>query len=80
VKSFLGNSIISDFHVAVGQFVNYRSILEEEQIDRSLYLAIPIDVYDTFFQLTFTQKVVQKNQISLIVYEPDSEVIVKWQK
>lgn len=40
VKSFLGYSNISEFHVAVGQFINYRSILEDEQPDRTLYLAI----------------------------------------
>ncbi|MBD2775621.1 element excision factor XisH family protein [Iningainema tapete] len=80
VKSFLGYSTISEFHTAVGQFINYRSVLEEEQPERFLYLAIPLDVYESFFQLPFTQKIVQSNRISLIVYEPEVEVIVKWQK
>ncbi|MEB3214704.1 MAG: element excision factor XisH family protein [Nostocales cyanobacterium 94392] len=80
VKSFLGYSTISEFHLAVGQFINYRSILEEEEPGRILYLAIPIDVYETFFQLPFTQKIITRNQISLIVYEQEEEVITKWLK
>lgn len=80
VKSFIGYSTIYEFHIAVGQFINYRSVLEEEQPERSLYLAIPLDVYETFFQLPFTQKIIHKNHISLIVYEQESEVIIKWQK
>jgi XisH protein len=80
VKSFLGYSNITEFHVAVGQFINYRSILEDEQPDRTLYLAIPLDVYDSFFQLPFSQKIIQQNQIKLIVFDSQKEVIVKWIK
>jgi XisH protein len=56
------------------------SILEDEQPDRTLYLAIPLDVYDSFFQLPFTQKIIQQNQIKLIVFDSQKEVIVKWIK
>jgi XisH protein len=80
VKSFLGYSNITEFHVAVGQFINYRSVLEDEQPDRTLYLAIPLDVYDSFFQLPFTQKIIQQNQIKLIVFDSQKEVIIKWIK
>ncbi len=80
VKSFLSYSTISEFHTAVGQFINYRSILSEEQPERLLYLAIPIDTYESFFQLPFTQKIIQQYQINLIVYESEEEVIVKWIK
>lgn len=80
VKSFLGYSNITEFHVAVGQFINYRSILSDEQPDRTLYLAIPLDVYDSFFQLPFTQKIIRENNIKLIVFNSVTEVIVKWIK
>lgn len=80
VKSFLGYSNITEFHVAVGQFINYRSILWDEQPERTLYLAIPLDIYESFFQLPFTQKIIQQNQIKLIVFDSEEEVIVKWIK
>ncbi|MDJ0728693.1 MAG: XisH family protein [Crocosphaera sp.] len=79
IKSFLGSSAISDFHLAVGQFINYRTILNQKDPKRSLYLAIPEEAYDNFFRLEFTQTVIKNNQINLIVYNVEKEVIVQWQ-
>jgi hypothetical protein len=42
IKSFLEKSAISEFHTALGQTLNYRSILRKEEPDRILYLAICI--------------------------------------
>ncbi|MDJ0600334.1 MAG: element excision factor XisH family protein [Crocosphaera sp.] len=79
MKSFLGSSAISDFHLAVGQFINYRTILNKKDPQRSLYLAIPEEAYDNFFRLEFTQTVIKNNHINLIVYNVEKEVIVQWQ-
>ena len=78
VKSFIHPSTISDFHLAHGQFLDYRYALEEEEPDRVLYLAVPRKVYQSFFSLQFIQRVVQRSQLSLIVYDPDEAVIVQW--
>jgi hypothetical protein len=80
IKSFLSSSTISDFHLALGQFMNYRLALEEQEPERILYLAVPKDTYDTFFTLQFGQIAIQRYQLKLIVYEVESEVIVRWQK
>lgn len=40
IKSFLGLSTIHEFHLAVGQFLNYRLALEKLEPERVLYLAI----------------------------------------
>lgn len=77
IKSFLGGSAISEFHTALGQFMNYRLALMEEP-DRILYLAVPSDTYKSFFKLHFIQLVIQQYQIKLMVYDYLNEVIVKW--
>lgn len=42
VKSFLAHtSAISTFHTALGQFINYRAALRQEEPNRALYLAVP---------------------------------------
>jgi Holliday junction resolvase-like predicted endonuclease len=42
VKSFVSGSTISEFHTALGQFLNYRIALEgSEEPNRMLYLAVP---------------------------------------
>ena len=80
VKSFVSPSVISEFHLALGQFINYRVALNAEDPNRVLYLAVPNDVYKTFFILQFTQVVVETYQLKLIVYEVKQEVILKWQE
>jgi len=79
IKSFLGQSAVTEFHRAVGQFISYRDVLRVVEPERVLYLAVPQLIYDNFFQVQeFAQLVVQTNQIKLIVYNPVVETIVQW--
>lgn len=79
VKSFIGASLLSEFHTAVDQFMNYRMALAKQDADRVLYLAVPKDTYKEFFTLEFGQNAIQHYKLKLIVYDVESEVIVKWQ-
>ncbi|MGF1676924.1 MAG: XisH family protein [Rivularia sp. (in: cyanobacteria)] len=78
IKSFLNPSAITDFYCALGQFLSYRIALAGYEPERLLYLAIPLDTYNIFFQLEFTQTAIKQYQVLLIVYNPADEVIVKW--
>jgi len=78
IKSFLNPSTITDFYNALGQFLSYRLALEKNESDRILYLAVPLDVYESFFQFDFTQSAIQAYQIFLIVYDPSQETITQW--
>ena len=80
IKSFLNPSAITDFYAALGQFLSYRLALETIEPNRILYLAIPLDAYEIFFQLEFTQIALQRYKVPLVVYEPRKEVIFKWIK
>jgi hypothetical protein len=80
IKSFISPSAISDFHTALGQCLNYQIMLEVHEPERNLYLAIPIDAYENFFQTRFAQTVIARYHLSLIVYNPIVEEIVKWIK
>jgi XisH protein len=78
IKTFLGASTISEFHTAIGQFINYRIALEEEDADRLLYLAVPLDIYKRFFKNAFIQTVIRRNQIPLLVYDIEKQEIAQW--
>ncbi|MBD2491204.1 XisH family protein [Aulosira sp. FACHB-615] len=78
IKTFLSASTISEFHTAIGQFINYRIALEEEEADRRLYLAVPIDIYRRFFKYSFIQTVIRRNQIPLLVYNIEKQEIAQW--
>ena len=78
VKSFVGLSAVTDFHLAIGQFLNYRLALEELEADRILYLAIPDDIYHNFFQDSFIQKVIDNYSIKLLIINPQQGGIILW--
>jgi hypothetical protein len=75
IKTFAGESLITDYHAALRQFLNCRLALKLNGIDRALYLAVPALVYEAFFQKEFLQISVKRYQIQLIIYEPINEVI-----
>lgn len=79
VKSFVGSSTISEFHTALGQFLNYRIALESsDEPERLLYLAVPEDVYQTFLRFEPAKTVVERYQVFLLVYNSNREVIEQW--
>ena len=79
IKSFLGPSTLAEFHLALGQFMNYRYALADTEPDRVLYLAVPLDIYEAFFTLAFIQSVVRRSQLHLLVYDVGTEEITQWQ-
>jgi hypothetical protein len=79
IKSFLGPSTLAEFHLALGQFMNYRYALEDTEPDRMLYLAVPLDIYAEFFTLSFIQSVVQRSQLNLPIYDVEAVEITQWQ-
>ena len=78
IKSFINPSKISDFHLAIGQFLNYRTALKVKYPERQLFLAIPEFTYDNFFQKEFPQIAIAEHQIALIIVDIDNEEIVRW--
>ncbi|MBH8572942.1 XisH family protein [Nostocaceae cyanobacterium CENA369] len=79
VKSFLEkSSAISEFHTALGQFINYRAALRRRQPERVLYLAVPLTIYKTFFQLDFPKYMIAENQVKMLIYDVEQEVISQW--
>jgi hypothetical protein len=78
IKSFIQESDISSFHTALGQYLNYCQALEEQEPDRLVYLAVPVETYHDFFSLPFIQRSLQRNQVKLILYDPNNEVIQQW--
>ncbi|MGB5967782.1 MAG: element excision factor XisH family protein [Spirulinaceae cyanobacterium] len=80
IKSFTKPSAISEFHTAVGQYLNYRRALRSQEPDRTLYLAVPSQTYDEFFRLRFIEEGVEEYQLYLLVYNTKTRRIEKWIK
>ncbi|MDF5734029.1 MAG: XisH family protein [Rhizonema sp. PD38] len=78
IKTFLSDSPLTDYHAALGQFLNYRLALEISDPTRLLYLAVPMVTYEVFFKREFAQLSLERYQIKQIIYDPIQEVIVQW--
>jgi hypothetical protein len=78
IKSFINPSAISEFHTAVGQYLNYRRALRAQEPGRILYLAVPSQTYEEFFRLRFIQEGIEEYQIDLLIYDIEDRSIVKW--
>jgi hypothetical protein len=80
VKSFTNPSAISEFHTAVGQYLNYRRALRSQEPTRILYLAVPNQTYDEFFHLRFIEEGVKEYQLYLVIYDVEDRRVVQWIK
>ncbi len=78
VKSFLGASTITEFHNALGQFLNYRLALTIKEPKYILYLAVPVNIYNSFFQRQLPRLAVIEYQLKLMVYSIHQQEIIKW--
>ena len=78
IKSFLNPSSVADFHLAIGQFINYRTALKLKEPERKLFIAVPAISYNTFMQKEFPRLIIDEYQIKLLIYDTEKEVIVKW--
>jgi hypothetical protein len=78
VKSFLGPSPIREFETAVGQFELYRSVLDETEPERKLYLAVGADTYEAFFARSSIQFVVARLRLALLVVDVEREEVFQW--
>jgi hypothetical protein len=78
IKSFITDSDISEFHAALGQYLNYVQALEDKEPDRILYLAVPLETYSDFFQIPFVQKSLKRHGVNLVIYDPIKEEIKEW--
>jgi len=79
VKSFIRKSIISAFHEAIGQYLDYRSALSKAEPDRTIYLAVPNTAYaNELFKDSFFEQRLTEESANFIVFDPTKNIIVKW--
>lgn len=78
IKSFVGKSLMYDFHSALGQYIVYRNLIQLTEPEYKLYLAIDELVYETFFQRKSIQQIVKQNQLLLIIVDTKQEEIRRW--
>jgi hypothetical protein len=78
IKSFTNPSPFSDFQDALGQFKTYELILNEAEPDRALFLAVPNQAFEEFFESKFGSFALEKLELPLIVFDRVTKEVLKW--
>jgi len=78
IKVFGGLSFLNEFEKAVGQYLIYKQFLVDLFPERILFLAVSTDVFEESFSLPSIQAVVTKQEIKLLIFNPETEEITKW--
>ena len=81
VKSFLGKSFMNNFHEAMGQYLDYRSALEDFDSQRIVFLALPHFAYQhRLYQGQFIQKRLREEEARIIIFDQVRNEILQWIK
>src|SRR5258708_192565 len=75
IKSCLGPSPVTDLHNALGQYQIYFAVLEKNEPERKLYIALSKSVYDDFADMDTFDLVVQRFQVALVIVRIAEEEI-----
>ncbi len=78
VKSFVGRSEIDDLEKALGQYVLYRDVLSKREPERTLYVAVHQDIFNDLFTEPIGQLLLDNHRIQLVIFNPITEVILRW--
>lgn len=78
VKGLNRRSLIYDFHGAIGQYIDYRGILNDENIDQKLYLAIPNIIFEEMNTKPFYEKRMNENNVKRIIIDVEQEEVLLW--
>ncbi len=78
VKVFGGGSFITELEKSLGQYSIYRTSLKRTAPERELFLAIPLAVYQDFFQRDAVKDFIADQQVRLLIFEPTTEEVVEW--
>jgi len=78
IKTFGSLSEMLALEQAIGQYFVYLAVIAETKPEYRLYLAIHSSVFFDVFEEPLGQLLLQKYQLSLIVFDPEQEVILEW--
>lgn len=78
IKSFIGRSEVNDLENALGQFILYQDVLEEDEPERQLFLAVRQRVFESIFTHRIGQILLRKKRLKLLVFDETTEEILQW--
>ena len=78
IKSFLQVSQVSELEKAIGQYELYTWLLQDQEPERELYVAVPTHAYEGILSQPVGQMVLQRLAMKVIVYSVTEEGKLVW--
>jgi hypothetical protein len=78
IKSFLNPSPVTELERTLGQFTLYRFLMQRQEADRILYVAVSDVVYDLVFDMADVRDLVEAVQMRLVLFDAEVARIVRW--
>jgi hypothetical protein len=66
-----------EIYTAIGQYILYRAMLRELELDIPLYLSIPETIFNNVFDIV-VQRAIADSQIKSVIVNLDEERVVRW--
>jgi hypothetical protein len=80
IKGFSEQSFAYEFHRALGQYLNYKSGLKRLDPERTVYIAVPLDVYNREFNQIGVIASIEDYQVQIIIFDPLTKEIMSWKR
>ena len=77
IKSFLA-SILHSFHQTLGQYLDYRDALEESNIDREIFIALPEEAFNKINSYPFILRRIDKYDLKIVVIDIQGKKVTEW--
>ncbi len=78
VKSFVSVSPVTDLERALGQYLFYRVLLQNQRGNVPLYLALRATAYKRVFNSLDGQRLLSELKLSLLLFDETTERITEW--
>ncbi|HEX4946084.1 MAG TPA: XisH family protein [Blastocatellia bacterium] len=78
LKTFGGASEVRELELSFGQYFVYQAVLEKNQPERVLYLAVTQVIYEDIFTDDLGKLLLETYNPNLIIFDADKEVILQW--
>lgn len=78
IKTFGSASEMLDLEQAIGQYCLYLSVINRIDPNRKLYLAIRDQTFSDIFEEPIGQIVLEDYKLSMIIFNIEKEIILKW--
>ncbi len=80
VKNFLAESLSNEFHMALGQYLDYETGIEDQEPDREIYLAMPDVIWEKIQKFPLLIKNLNKYTVDMLIYNIETKTVVEWIK